>query len=777
VSGRRLGSQYELGERLGRGGMGEVFRGWRVADDSPVAVKVLRAEFAADRKMVARFVQERDVVCSLSHSNLVPVRDLVVEGDTLAIVMDLVEGGQTLRDTLESFGGTLPPGLAFEVAAQVLDALEVVHRAGVVHRDVKPENVLVPAGELITARLSDFGVARALGEDGTLTTHTSLIGTPSYMAPELGEGGEVTAQADLYSLGCLLYELVAGAPPFSGLPVVVLRRHSEEVPQLIPELALPAWIAIASLLEKDPMDRPASASEASVMLRRAKASLVGVEPLSVFRPQNQTMARSTPGRITPAEVITAERHPSPAATGSETQREARTGTVVVSRQRRVRRGSSSAAEGSASRRGWVFVLPVLVVVAVAAGLLVWSMGGSGASEPDPVMFASTPETLPSGLVVTRAWTLHGIDYTKLDGSVSITNSATASVTDEVEEVIPKSVAESVDQIRFTPAPDVIVDRDPIVRYKIADLAPGETKTFTYEVEVAATDDDPTSRLEVWGSERAVVVTQRQKDGDTATPVTLTTLTLTPATLALTVGETAELAVSGTMSDGTSASAAVLAGVAFTPSDTNLAAITNGTAPTITAKAAGTVAIQAQAGTLTATTTITITKPAGSDIASATTRRTGTATTGPPPVGPAATDPPNTPPPATTATTKPADTTTTSTTTAATSTTTTTTTTTTITPATVPGVPRNVVFYPWTTPNACRFEWDVPQSDGGSPLTGFAIDSGVWESDGVTPHYQFVPPTARGQSRGGPAGEFQRVRIAAQNSIGLGPFSAWVGCTT
>ncbi len=253
---QKLGSGYVLHEPIGRGAFGQVWRGSTVDGDRPVAVKVLRGELADDPEVVARFVQERSVLLGFSDPHLVTVRDLVVEGDTLAIVMDLVNGVD-LRVYLRE-RGKLELTAAVALTRQVLGALKTVHAAGVVHRDLKPANVLVDVTDPDDpqARLTDFGVAR-LAHGPSLTRLTGMIGTPMYMAPELAHREHAQPPADVYSAGIMLYELLAGNPPFSAPhPVALLRAHMEDAPEPIPGLPPALWDVIARMLAKAPADRP-----------------------------------------------------------------------------------------------------------------------------------------------------------------------------------------------------------------------------------------------------------------------------------------------------------------------------------------------------------------------------------------------------------------------------------------------------------------------------------------------------------------------------------------
>ena len=267
-----LGSRYVLQESLGYGAMGQVFAGSIRLTGEPVAIKILRPEFVSDREVVARFVQERTILMSIADPSVVRVIDLVVEGDTLAIVMELVQGTDLRRQLRDR--RTVPPAEAVRLTGQLLRGVAAVHAAGIVHRDVKPENVLVDTSAgWPWLKLTDFGVAR-LSYGASLTKLSGLLGTPEYMAPELAEHNRATPAADIYSVAIVLYEMLCGRTPFAGgHPVAVLRRQTDQAPPVIPGVPAELWDRIAWMLAKDPGGRPASAAEAWDALAPLESSL------------------------------------------------------------------------------------------------------------------------------------------------------------------------------------------------------------------------------------------------------------------------------------------------------------------------------------------------------------------------------------------------------------------------------------------------------------------------------------------------------------------------
>lgn len=307
---KSLGSRYVLAEALGRGAMGQVFAGSIRPTGEPVAIKILRPELVSDPEIVARFVQERTILTSINDPHVVRVMDLVVEGDTLAIVMELVHGPDLRRYLLAR--RTVPPAEALHLTGQLLRGMAAVHAAGTVHRDIKPENVLVDTSSGQTRlKLTDFGVAR-LSYGGSLTKLSGVIGTPEYMAPELAEHNRATPAADVYSAGIVLYEMLCGRTPFAGgHPLAVLRRQVDQPPPVIPGVPAELWDRIAWMLAKDPGARPASAAQAYAELAPLEAPLASRPALAPWQgPEAATLT----GTMSPAAQTVPADHAAPLAT-------------------------------------------------------------------------------------------------------------------------------------------------------------------------------------------------------------------------------------------------------------------------------------------------------------------------------------------------------------------------------------------------------------------------------------------------------------------------------
>ncbi|MEU3430541.1 protein kinase domain-containing protein [Streptomyces gardneri] len=272
--------RYRLDGRIGRGGMGEVWRGHDLSLNRPVAVKVLLGA-EANEEIVARFRREALIGARLQHPGITIVHDIGHHDGQLFIVMELLDGEDLAQALGRSLGG-LPVHEVFRLAVQAVEALAAAHEAGVVHRDLKPGNLFV----LSTGRLKicDFGIARPADATAGLTQTGRVFGTPAYMAPEQWRGEQVDARSDLYSLGCVVYALLTGAPPFGsdGALYSLARQHLEDPPPRLPEAVAGAApgldVLVGRLLAKDPADRPDSA-------RSVAAVLAALRPAGDDRPQ------------------------------------------------------------------------------------------------------------------------------------------------------------------------------------------------------------------------------------------------------------------------------------------------------------------------------------------------------------------------------------------------------------------------------------------------------------------------------------------------------------
>ena len=318
-----LGGRYELGSLLGRGGMAEVRRARDLRLGRDVAIKQLRVDLATDPTFQARFRREAQAAAGLNHPNIVAVYDTGEEPDPAThvqvpyIVMELVDG-HTLRDLLRT-GRKIQPEKALEFTQGVLDALSYSHKAGIVHRDIKPANVmLTPTGQI---KVMDFGIARAVADtSATMTQTAAVIGTAQYLSPEQARGETVDSRSDIYSAGCLLYELLVGRPPFQGdSPVSVAYQHVREEP--VPPSHLDSMITpgmdavVLKALAKDPADRyqTAAAMRADIGRLLAGQDVVARLPRTATAAAAATTLAAAPTVIAspPTSVLNEDTAPQP----------------------------------------------------------------------------------------------------------------------------------------------------------------------------------------------------------------------------------------------------------------------------------------------------------------------------------------------------------------------------------------------------------------------------------------------------------------------------------
>ena len=273
--GGLLEQRYRVGTLVARGGMSTVYRGVDTRLERPVAIKVMDPRFSSDPQFVARFEREARAAAGLHHPGVVAVHDQGVDEDRVYLVMELVEGG-TLRDLLDA-RGRLDVPLALTVLEKVLSPLAAAHRAGLVHRDVKPENVLIGRGGVV--KVADFGLVRAVSTPG-ITSDTTILGTVAYLSPEQVANGSSDARSDVYAAGVLLYEMLTGAPPYVGdTAISVAYRHvNEDVP---PVADVPPEVAelVRRSTRREPFLRPADAEAflSEVETARARLGLAAVD--------------------------------------------------------------------------------------------------------------------------------------------------------------------------------------------------------------------------------------------------------------------------------------------------------------------------------------------------------------------------------------------------------------------------------------------------------------------------------------------------------------------
>jgi len=341
--GRVFDGRFEVRAALGQGGMGTVYRGWQITVDREIAIKVIHSKLASDRIAVKRFLREARLSSRLNQPNIVNVYDFgQTEDGILYIAMELLRG-HTLGRELEAMR-PMPIRRVLAIGQQLCDALDSAHNQGIVHRDLKPNNIVIlddpPGRDLI--KVLDFGLAKSLVTDtSSLVTNTNaILGTPLYMPPEQIEGRPSDQRADLYSLGCILYQMLSGKPPFTGDTVnLVLAAHVGDPPEPLPP-SVPVMLArlVTRMMEKDPAKRVASAREARDVMQSV---LEGGYPTSDVY---DTTPDVRPGMIDSGPIALAE------------TRHASTSAPPLSAER---------SQGSAPSRRWV--APVLLAALLGGG--------------------------------------------------------------------------------------------------------------------------------------------------------------------------------------------------------------------------------------------------------------------------------------------------------------------------------------------------------------------------------------------------------------------------
>jgi serine/threonine protein kinase len=369
---RLLGGRYELDGVVGRGGMAEVYRARDIRLDRIVAIKTLRADLARDPIFQARFRREAQSAASLNHPSIVAVYDT---GEDMAsgvpvpyIVMEFVDG-RTVRDLLQE-GHRLLPERTLEIIDGVLRALDYSHQAGIVHRDIKPGNVMVTRNGDI--KVMDFGIARAMSDaQATMTQTAQVIGTAQYLSPEQARGERVDARSDLYSAGCLLYELLTGRPPFTGdSPVAIAYQHVREnpVPPSRVDPDVPPWAdaIVLKAMAKSPDDRYQTAADMRADLQRAASGMpVSAAPPTRLDNYPHTQRMGTSAMMAGTSQIPAVDDYNYA--GGDYRRE----------------------RGGGSRRWIPWVLGLVLVIGVIAGVAYYLLAGSGKTYAVPLVNGET----------------------------------------------------------------------------------------------------------------------------------------------------------------------------------------------------------------------------------------------------------------------------------------------------------------------------------------------------------------------------------------------------
>jgi serine/threonine-protein kinase len=374
---RLLGGRYELDGVVGRGGMAEVYRARDIRLDRIVAIKTLRTDLARDQIFQARFRREAQSAASLNHPSIVAVydtgEDMTAGVPVPYIVMEYVDG-RTVRDLLQE-GHRLLPERSLEIIDGVLRALDYSHQAGIVHRDIKPGNVMVTRNGDI--KVMDFGIARAMSDaQATMTQTAQVIGTAQYLSPEQARGERVDSRSDLYSTGCLLYELLTGRPPFTGdSPVAIAYQHVREnpVPPSRVDPDVPPWAdaIVLKAMAKSPADRYQTAGDMRADLQRAASGMpVAAAPPTRFDMYPQTQRMGT----------------GPMMAGATSQIPPVEDYDYAGRDYDYAgRGRGGGGAAGTSRRWIPWVLGVVLVIAVVGGVAYYLLAGAGKTYAVPLV--------------------------------------------------------------------------------------------------------------------------------------------------------------------------------------------------------------------------------------------------------------------------------------------------------------------------------------------------------------------------------------------------------
>ena len=476
----RLGSVYILEERIGAGAQGDVWKGHKEGSEEPLAFKKLRPELARERNVIDAFLKERDTLERVDSPHVVRLRDMVTEGETLALVMDYVGGGD-LADVIRK-QGTLAPGLVASYGAAIAAGLSAIHAAGLVHRDVKPANILMDdAATPAAPRVADFGVARICDSAASTRSTGGSAGTPLYMAPEVADGLPAAPSMDIYSLGVVLYEMCCGVPPFIGGPAALLKSHmmmDPGRPDGVPDVL---WDLIGRMMAKDPAARPTAdqvrqaltdaapgladlpaaprlssppapvpASAVARTVLGTPASAPSAPPFSAPSAVSASTATLPPFSVPPAPAMRPG-GPVPPPSGVAVDRSAAPGGSGVGAKSDEGENGKKKGKKKRSRGPIVALVLILAIALVAAGAIGANyvqrlFGNRPVAEPSQVGPAPTSEAPPSETPSASA-----------DASARTSATATASASSTATTTMPDLVGLTTDQAKAKLPDNVKVD--------------------------------------------------------------------------------------------------------------------------------------------------------------------------------------------------------------------------------------------------------------------------------------------------------------------------------
>jgi Protein kinase domain len=626
-------SGYLLEEQIGRGGMAVVFRARDERLNRLVALKILAPVLAEDDAFRQRFILESQAAAAVDDPNIIPVYEAGEADRALFIATRLVRGGD-LR-TLVAQHGPLSPIRAEWILSAVASALDAAHGSGLIHRDVKPANMLLEtrSGRPDHVYLTDFGVSKAALDASGLTGTGQFIGTVDYAAPEQIQGWHVDGRTDQYALGCSAFELLCGRPPFFGRQLVAaMYAQVSEPPPAASSLRqrLPGEVddVFARVLAKAPEDRYPSCEDFASALRVAlgvqaysTGGVAGGQPVSMASADDGGEATVDPVAARLARRLSAGGAGIPADAGGTAIAGSEVGVGPVAGAAApgaagggTRPGATDPSAVAAGAGGPRLVLPggwrslrvlagAVALVLVVGGAAAWLvLGRAPAAAAVPYQFRR--QSFPGGLAIAQRWQLTGRDGTSLQVSITASNSTSETKTVQLEEPIPATVASSLHAVRFRPPAKVLAAARTAV-WENLQLPANGAAHLSYQVSEppgGATE----ARLAGWVSAFETVAYRQDLQPITAGGV-LQAITVLPRTLTLDVGQDVRLRLQGTLSSGKNAPRADLSGAIWQSANAGVADVDF--RGEVFARSAGVTQVNASVGPISALVTVTV-LPAG-----------------------------------------------------------------------------------------------------------------------------------------------------------------------
>jgi len=596
-------SGYRLREQIGRGGMAVVFSAFDERLERQVALKILSPAVAQDGVFRKRFIAESRAAAAVEDPHIIPIYEAGEADGVLFIAMRLVPGGD-LR-SLVSQRGPLAPARAEWILSAVASALDAAHAAGLVHRDVKPANMLldVRPGRPDHVYLSDFGVSKASVSSDVLTTGGQFLGTVDYAAPEQILGNPVDGRTDQYALGCAAFELLCGRPPYSGKqwPAAMYSHLSGPAPvptSQRPDLPAAVNSVFARVLAKSPADRYESCQEFAAALRAA----LGLKSFGSERPiaPDQAHAELSGGGDTASDPVAADpsalRITGPAGAGTDP----RTTSELTA-------GASAAPP---ARRSGRMLVSAAVAVVLIAGVVAGVLLGRAHSPASVARYRLGTQPYPGGLSITQLWTLAGSGGSLLDVSMTVSNASGKAAYAQLDEPIPAGIAPDPSSVTFTSAVAPFA-KSPLAGWDLRLPAHGHA-VVSYQVhELASAVSE--QRLATYVQAYRAVSSQQALELIAHFGL-VTRVWIRPLELQLHVGQARQLTDHGRLYNGHLAPKSDLTGAVWTTANPAVLAVDS--SGQVTGLSAGTALVWVQIGGIRVHATVVVSGSGGADQASA-----------------------------------------------------------------------------------------------------------------------------------------------------------------